>query len=100
MRLLPSTAWKLDPLCLPAKTASTLVDWTPAAARLKCRGTQGAQNATVAGNGEQIEALHIVASPVALRVLAGKRFLTRVKSFDIRTRIYTSAWNETRCGAG
>ena len=35
----------------------------------------------MAGKCEQIDALHIVASPVALRVLAGKRFLTRVKSF-------------------
>jgi hypothetical protein len=54
-----------------------------------------AENPTVAGNFEQIAALHI-----ALRVLAGKRFLTRVKSFDIRNRIYTSAWKETRCSAG
>jgi hypothetical protein len=90
----------LDPSCLPAKTASTLFDWTPAAAWLKGRGTQVAENLTVAGNGEQIEALHFVASPVALGVLTGKRFLTMGKSFDIRTRIYTSAWNETRCGAG
>jgi hypothetical protein len=59
-----------------------------------------AQNPTVVGNCEQIDALHIVASPVALRVLAGKRSLTMIKSFDIRNRIYTSPWNETRCGAG
>ncbi len=59
-----------------------------------------AQTPTVAGHVEQIDALHIVASPVALRVLAGKRFLTMVKSFDIRNRMYTSPWNETRCGAG
>jgi hypothetical protein len=71
-----------------------------AAARLKCRGTQGAENATVAGNFEQIDALHIVAPSVALRVLAGKRTLTMIKSFDIRNRMYKSEWKETRCGAG
>jgi hypothetical protein len=50
-----------------------------------------AKNPPVAGKCEQIDALHIVASPVARRVLAGKRFLTRVESFNIRNRIYTSA---------
>ena len=44
-----------------------------------------AENATVAGHVEQIEALHIVEEPIALRVLAGKRFLTMVKSFNIPT---------------
>jgi hypothetical protein len=59
-----------------------------------------AQNPTVAGHVEPIVALHIVASPVALRVLVCLRFLTMVKSFNIGNRIYTSAWKETRCGAG
>jgi len=59
MRFLPSTAWKLDPSCLPEKTASTLVDWTPAAGRLKGRWTQVAENATVACTCEQIDALHV-----------------------------------------
>jgi hypothetical protein len=67
---------------------------------LPCRWTQVAQNPTVACHFEQIDALYIVASPVALRVLVCLRFLTRVKSFNIRTRIYTSEWKETRCGAG
>jgi hypothetical protein len=49
---------------------------------------------------EQIDALYIVTEPVALRVLVCLRFLTRVKSFDIRNRMYTSEWKETSCGAG
>src|SRR5512135_2637276 len=101
MWLLPSTACKLDhasrlsgtnlpPRCLIPKTT----------ARRKCRWTQVAENATVACHFEQTDALHARAKPVALRVRAHKRFLTRVKSFDIRNRIYKSAWKETRCGAG
>ena len=90
MRLLPSIAGKLDPSCLPDKTASALVDWTPAAVRRKGRGTQVAENPPVADNFEQIDALHIAASSVTLRVLVCLRFMTRVKSFDIRNRIYTS----------
>jgi hypothetical protein len=69
-------------------------------AQRKCRWTQVTENATVACNVEQIDALHARAKPVALRVLSRKRFMTRVKSFDIRNRIYTSPGNETRCGTG
>jgi hypothetical protein len=38
--------------------------------------------------------------PLALRVLVCLRFMAMVKSFGIRNRIYKSAWNETRYGAG
>jgi hypothetical protein len=45
-----------------------------------------AENPPVVGHVEPIEALHIVASPVALRVLAGKRFLV-VNRLKVRTQI-------------
>ncbi len=52
----------------------------------------------MAGKCEQIEALHIVASPVALRVLAGTRFLTRVKSFTPRTEFTSPSEREPDVG--
>jgi hypothetical protein len=88
------------PSCLPEKTASTRGTTHDRLCVLPCRWTQVAENPTVAGHVEPIEARPFVASPVALRVLVCLRFLTMVKSFNICNRIYTSAWNETRCGAG
>ena len=48
----------------------------------------------MAGNCEPIEALHIVTSPVALRVRAGIHFLTRVKSFTPRTEFTSPSERE------
>jgi hypothetical protein len=53
-----------------------------------------AENPAVAGHGEQIEALHIVEGPVALRVLGCLRFLTMVKPFTPRSEFTSPSERE------
>jgi hypothetical protein len=62
------------------------------------RGTQVAEDATVARTCEPIEALPTCARSLALRVLGGPRQWSSLS--PLSSRIYKSAWKETRCGAG
>ncbi len=59
-------------------------------ARLKGRGTQGAENATVARKGEQIEALHTRRGPSPCACSFASARLDKGQAFHLKNRIYTS----------